>query len=46
MGTIKDRSVKDLTEGDEIKKRWEEYTEPYTKKSLNNRVTTMVWSLT
>ena len=33
MGTIKDRSVKDLTEGDEIKKRWEEYTEPYKKKS-------------
>ena len=32
MGTIKDRSVKDLTEGDEIKKRWEEYTEPYKKK--------------
>ena len=27
MGTIKDRKVKDLTEAEEIKKRWEEYTE-------------------
>ena len=27
MGIIKDRSVKDLTEAEEIKKRWQEYTE-------------------
>ena len=27
MGTIKDRSGKDLTEAEEIKKRWQEYTE-------------------
>ena len=31
MGTIKDRKYKDLTEGEEIKKRWEEYTELYKK---------------
>ena len=30
MGTIKDRNGKDLTEAEEIKKRWHEYTEePY-----------------
>ena len=29
MGTIKDRKVKDLTEADEIKKRWQECTELY-----------------
>ena len=46
MGTIKDRNAMDLTKAEAIKKRWEEYTEPYKKKSLNNRVTTMVWSLT
>ena len=27
MGTIKDRNNKDLTEAEEIKKRWSEYTE-------------------
>ena len=27
MGTIKDRNCKDLTEAEEIKKRWQEYTE-------------------
>ena len=27
MGTIKDRNGKDLTETEEIKKRWQEYTE-------------------
>ena len=27
MGTIKDRNVKNLTEAEEIKKRWQEYTE-------------------
>ena len=33
MGTIKDRSGKDLTEAEEIKKRWQEYTELYKKRS-------------
>ena len=31
MGTIKDRNGKDLTEGEEIKKRWQEYTELYKR---------------
>ena len=31
MGTIKDRNGKDLTEAEEIKKRWQEYTELYKK---------------
>ena len=35
MGTIKDRKGKDLTEAEEIKKRWQEYTELH-KKGLND----------
>ena len=35
MGTKKDRNCKDLTEADEIKKQWQEYTELYLK-SLND----------
>ena len=35
MNTLKDRSRKDLTEAEEIKKRWEDYTELY-KKGLND----------
>ena len=31
MGTIKDRNEKDLTETEEIKKRWQEYTELHKK---------------
>ena len=31
MGTIKERNSKDLTEAEEIKKRWQEYTELYRK---------------
>ena len=34
MGTIKDRKVKDLTEAQEIKNRWEEYTEELYEKAL------------
>ena len=33
MGTIKDRNGKDLTDIEEIKKKWQEYTKNYTKKS-------------
>ena len=29
VGTIKDRNGKDLTEAEDIKKRWQEYTEIY-----------------
>ena len=32
MGTIKDRNSKDLTEAEEIKKKWQEYTELLKKK--------------
>ena len=32
MGTIKDISGRDLTEADDIKKRWQEYTEKLYKK--------------
>ena len=35
MGTIKDRNSKDLTEVEEIKKRWQEYTEELYMKDLN-----------
>ena len=45
MGTIKDRNSKDLIE-EEIKKRWQEYTEEPYKKVLMTGITTMVWSLT
>ena len=31
MGTIKDRNFRDLTEEEDIKKRWQEYTELYKK---------------
>ena len=31
MGSIKDRNGMDLTEAEDIKKRWQEYTELYTK---------------
>ena len=42
MGTIKDRNGMDLTEAEDIKKRWQEYTEEYTKKILMARITMMV----
>ena len=31
MGTIENRNCKDLTEAEDIKKRWQEYTELYKK---------------
>ena len=43
MGTIKDRSGMDLTEADDIKKRWQEYTEDlYKKKIFMTQIITMV----
>ena len=36
MGTINDRNGKDLTEAEEIKKRWQEYTEELYKKDLHD----------
>ena len=36
MGTIKDRNSIDLTEAEDIKKRWQEYTEELYKKDLHD----------
>ena len=36
-GTIKDRNGMDLTEAEDIKKRWQEYTEELYKKDLHNQ---------
>ena len=36
MGTIKDRNSIDLTEADDIKKRWQEYTEELYRKDLHD----------
>ena len=36
MGSIKDRNGMDLTEAQDIKKRWQEYTEELYKKDLHN----------
>jgi len=42
MGTIKDRNGIDIKEAEDIKKRWQEYTEEnYTKKILTH-ISTMV----
>ena len=36
MGSIKDRNVRDLTEAEDIKNRWQEYTEELYKKHLHD----------
>ena len=36
MGSIKDRNGRDLTETEDIKKRWQEYTEELCEKDLND----------
>ena len=36
MGLIKDRNCMDLTEAEDVKKRWQEYTEELHKKDLHN----------
>ena len=36
MGLIKDRNGMDLTEAEDIKKRWQEYTEHLYKKDIND----------
>ena len=48
MGTIKDRNGMDLTEAEDIKKRWQEYTEELYKKKKKmfmTQIIMMVWSL-
>ena len=42
MGTIKDRNGMDLTEAEDIKKRWQEYTEELYKKHLHDPEIMMV----
>ena len=42
MGSIKDRNGMDLTEAEDIKKRWQEYTEELYKKIFKTQITTMV----
>ena len=42
MGSIKDRIGIDLTEAEDIKKRWQEYTELYKKKIFMTQITTRV----
>ena len=46
MGTVKDRNGMDLTEAEDIKKGWQEYTEELYKKVLMTQITTMVSSFT
>ena len=42
MGTIKGRNGMDLTEAEDIKKRWQEYTEELYKKIFVNQIIMMV----
>ena len=46
MGTIEDINGMDLTEAEDIKKRWQDTHKNYTKKILTSQITTMVRSLT
>ena len=46
MGSIKDKNGRDLKEAEDIKKRWQEYTEQLHKKIFTTQIITMVWSLT
>ena len=42
MGSIKNRNGMDLTEAEDIKKRWQEYTEELYKKDLHDQIIMMV----
>ena len=42
MGSIKDKNGMGLTEADDIKKRWQEYTEELYKKIFMTQIITMV----
>ena len=42
MGSIKDRNDMDLTEAEDIKKRWQEYIEELYKKIFKTKIITMV----
>ena len=42
MGSIKDRNGRDLTEAEDIKKRWQEYTKELYKKMFTTQIIMMV----
>ena len=42
MGSIKDRNVMDLTEAEDIKKRWQEYTGELSKNIFMTKIIMMV----
>ena len=42
MGSIKDRNGMDLTEAEDIKKRWQEYTEELYKKIFTTQILMMI----
>ena len=42
MGSIKDRNGRDLTEAEDIKKRWQEYIDELYKKIFTTQIITMV----
>ena len=42
IGTIKDRNGIDLTEAEDIQKRWQEYTKNYTKKIFMTQISMLV----
>ena len=42
MGLIKDRNDVDLTEAEDIKKRWQEYTKNYIKKLFMTQIITIL----
>ena len=46
IGTIKDKNNMDITEAEDIKKSWQEYTEELYKEIFMTQIITMVWSLT
>ena len=46
MVTTKDRNGMDLTETEDIEKKWQEYTKNYTKKIFMTQTAIMVWSFT
>ena len=46
MGSIKDRNVMDLTEAEDVKKSWQEFTELYKKNIFMTQIIMMMLSLT
>ena len=45
MGSIKDRNGMDLTEAEDVKKRWQEFTEELYKNSFTTQIITMITHL-